>query len=318
MNDDQRAYMMRAKKVEDILKEPDYEARIEAVVSVDGYHEQIATKRAEINANDAKATADTTGTTTAKNLEAAELVETGMLLSIFMQNHALDNNDEELKALIDYQRSELQKMDGNKKLQAAQAMVDIAEANNNEIITALHARTPRAYTPAEFDAHKTNVAQFGALVGKPNAKRAVKTAHTKAVARGITELNAILGTVRTRMGLLQFYEPIIFDAYAAADKIDDGPTHSDDHFEGNIDASGQLEVATFTYDAEEEIRIQNTGPTLIQLTFRTADGVVGEPLEVPSGSTLTRTFADIAPEGTAVWLQNMSADTMASYVLDII
>ncbi len=321
MNDNQRAYMNRAKSVEDILKDEEYEAAIEAVVEVDGLHEQIAAKRTEINANDAKATADTRGTTTAKNLEAAEVIETSLKLCHYLQNHALDTNDLELKALIDHQRSELQKIDDNKKLQAAQALVDMAEAPQGDdppIIEALYIRTPQAYLPAEFTAHKTNVAEFGVLVGKPKAKRAVKTAYTKAVARGITELNAILDTVRTRMGMLQFYEKIIFDAYEAADKIDDAPTHSDDHFVGTIDPNGQKRIDDIEYAALNELRIENTGVTALQITFRTEDGeVIGEPTEITSGATLNLTYEQIADSGHFVWLLNLSPTQSGSYILDL-
>lgn len=315
MNDTQRSKVMRAEKL--VVYLGDNATELSTLANVADFKIELESKIDETNNNDTTATADTTGVTESKTAESAEMVTSSLKLAAFLQIHAQNVGDKVLKNLIDFKRSELTGKSDNDRRNAARFLAE--KAAETEIAAALAALSPVAYGPDDLAAHVTNVDEYDDLIGRPNEQRSVKSAYTKAVARNIVELDDIVARLRINMAPVEFLNQTLFDAFEAAALIDDAPSHSNSNFSGSIDPNGQKKISNITYDATEELSIQNTGTTTLQLSFRSEDGIIfGEPTEIESGSILVRTFADIAPDGTEVWLQNMSADTAGSYILDLL
>ena len=278
----------------------------------------INAKVDELNHNDNLATADTTGTTVAKEAESEEMVQSSLKLSAYLQIYARNTNDKELTNLINYGLSELKGADDNKRRNSARFLTEQAEKPG--VMAALGAIVPIGYLPADLLAHKTNVTEYDNLIGRPNEKRSIKSAYTKAVARNLAELDDIIANLRIDMAIVKFLNQILFDQFEAAALIDDAPTVGQTNFNGTIDPSGNKKVAEITYDASDELRIENTGTTTMHISFRNEDGTTtyGTPVEVLNGATLILAYNAIAPEGTHVWLQNMSASNPAGYKLNLL
>ena len=315
MNDNQRSKTMRGEKLVVFLG--DNAGTLAPLANVATYKTQLENKIDEINSNDTAANIDTTGITETKNDESAEMVTSALKLVAFLKIHALQTNDKILNNLIDFKKSELTGKSDNDRRNAARYLAE--KGAEPAIAAALAAMAPLAYTAADHAAHVTNVDEYDDLIGRPNEQRSVKSAYTKAVARNIVELDGIVENLRTAMAPVEFFDLTLFDQFEAAALIDDAPSNSSTHFVGTIDPSGQRKIDNIVYEPQEELQIENTGTTDLQLSFRNADGdTFGTPTDVPSGATKNLTYDQIAPEGTSVWLQNMSSSQSASYVLDLL
>jgi hypothetical protein len=315
MNDTQRPKVMRAEKLVVFLG--DNAATLAPLANVAAAKTALENKILETNSNDNLATADTTGIAEAKNAESAEMVESAMKLSAFLQIHARNTNNKELMNLIDFRRSELTGADDNKRRNAARFLGEQAQVAG--VMAALGALAPTPYLPADLTAHLTNVDQYDNLIGRPHEKRSIKSAYTKAVARNIIELDDIVANLRIDMAPVQFLNLTLFDQFEAAALIDDAPSGSNTNFNGTIDASGQKKITTFVYEPSNELMVENTGTKPFELSFRNADSnVVGTPIEVAVGETKNLTFAEIAPEGEELWLKNLDAITQASYKINLL
>lgn len=315
MNDNQRAKLMRAEKL--VVYLGDNADALSTVANVASFRPELEAKIDETNANDTKATADTTGVTETKTAESAEMVTTSLKLAAFLKIYALSINDKVLNNLIDFKRSELTGKSDNDRRNAARYLAE--RAAEPAIADALGSLAPVPYRAEDLAAHVTNVNEYDDLIGRPNEQRSTKSAYTKAVARNMVEMDDVVARLRINMAPVEFMNLTLFDAFEAAALIDDAPSQGQSTFTGNIDANGQKKITGITYDPADELRIQNTGTTGLQLTFRNVEGeIFGEPTVVDSGATLNLTYEQIGNGGTEAWLQNMSEDVMGSYVLNLL
>jgi hypothetical protein len=306
---------MRAEKL--LVYLTDNATPLAALANVAPYQTQITNKIQEANNNSTQATLDTTGITETKTTESTELVATAMKLVAFLKIYALQTNDKILNNLIDYRKSELTGKSDNDRRNAARYLAE--KAAEPTIAAALAAMAPLAYTAADLAAHNTNLAEYDNLIGRPNEQRSSKSAYTKAVARNILELDGIIENLRVAMAPVEFFDQILYDRFEAAALIDDAPSGSQNHFAGSIDPNGLKKITAISYEPTDELSIQNTGTTDIELSFRdTNDQEVAAPTLVEVGKTLLLSFDAIAPSGDAVWLHNTSATTQANYVLDLL
>jgi hypothetical protein len=315
MNDAQRSKIMRGEKLVVFLG--DNAAALAPMADVADAKTALENKIVETNNNDNLATADTTGIAEAKNAESAEMVDSAMKLGAFLQIHARNTNNKELMNMINFRRSELTGADDNKRRNAARFLGEQAQVAG--VMAALGALAPTPYLPADLTAHLTNVDQYDNLIGRPHEKRSIKSAYTKAVARNIIELDDIVANLRIDMAPVQFLNLTLFDQFEAAALIDDAPSGSNTHFVGTIDPDGQRKIDEIVYDPQEELQIENTSTVSFQLSFRNDNGdIIGTPIEISSGETKNFTYDQIAPEGTSVWLKNMSSNQAANYILDLL
>ncbi len=315
MNDNQPAKLMRGEKLVAYLIE--FATQLLALANVAIFKTELENKIDETNANDTKATADTTGVTDTKTAESAEMITTSLKLAAFLQIYALSINDKVLNNLVNFKRNELTGKSDNDRRNAARYLAE--RGAEPAIAAALAALAPVAYQADDLAAHVTNVNEYDDLIGRPIEQRSVKSAYTKAVARNMVEMDDIVARLRINMAPVEFMDLTLFDAFEAAALIDDAPSQSQSTFTANIDANGQKKITGITYDPVDELRIQNTGTTSLQLSFCNVAGeVFGEPTVVDSGATLNLTYEQIGPGGTEVWLQNMSTNVMGDYVLNLL
>jgi hypothetical protein len=315
MNDNQRSKTMRGEKLVVFLG--DNAGTLAPLANVATYKTQLENKIDEINTNDTAANIDTTGITETKNDESAEMVTSALKLVAFLKIHALQTNDKILNNLIDFKKSELTGKSDNDRRNAARYLAE--KGAEPAIAAALAAMAPLAYTAADLAAHVTNVDEYDDLIGRPNEQRSVKSAYTKAVARNIVELDGIVENLRTAMAPVEFFDLTLFDQFEAAALIDDAPSNSSTHFVGTIDPSGEKKITTLVFEPNDELQLNNTGTSELEISFRDEDNnVLGTPTTVSVGETKVFLFSDLAPDGKAVWLKNLSTTITGNYILDLL
>ena len=316
MNDYQRSKIMRAEKV--VIYLGDNETELLTLANVATYKTALEDKIYEANGNDNIAVEDTTGTTETKADESAEMVESSLKLSAFLQIYARNTNNKTLMNKIDFQRSELNSSDDNRRRNAARYLAE--KAQETGVMVALGALLPVPYLPADLTAHETNITEFDDLIGRPNQHRSDKTAYTKAVAQNIEELDDIIANLRIDMAPVQYLKPLLFDKFVASALIDDAPTHHENSFSGTIDANGDKKIAELDYASADELRIENVGTTVLELSFRNEGGstIYGTATEVASGASLLLSFSSIAPEGQQVWIKNTNTIVAGAYALTLL
>lgn len=315
MNDYQRSKIMRAEKV--VIYLGDNEAELLTLANVATYKTALEDKIYEANGNDNVAVEDTTGTTETKSDESAEMVESSLKLSAFLQIYARNTNNKTLMNKIDFQRSELNSSDDNRRRNAARYLAE--KAQETGVMVALGALLPVPYLPADLTAHETNITEFDDLIGRPNQNRSDKTAYTKAVAQNIEELDDIIANLRIDMAPVQYLKPLLFDKFVASALIDDAPTHHENSFSGMIDANGDKKITVISYVPSNELRVENTGITDLELSFRDEDGnIIDSAIAIAVGDAIQKSFDEVASAGSYVWLKNTSAITQGKYKLNLL
>lgn len=301
MDDNKRAFISMCEKVDNWLqlKATDLAATAADVATLQS---DIHAKIDEALANDTQANLDNTGQTAAKNDERAELTESTRRVIPYLVKYFLSVPDRRMADRINYNKSELESADDNKFYENSKLVYDTAHVSGT--LTAIIAL---GYTNTLHTEHNTNLGEFRDLIGTPRMLTGDASSYNRAVDRNITELRALLDSTDIEINLIEFDQPILFDAYYAVRKIDDAAGGGSSIYSGSVNSGETKQVTTITYDAALNLKIENTGAVPLQFILFLGGSQAGTLLTVTAGNTENHPITDLYTDGDALMVRNPDA-----------
>lgn len=261
---------------------------------------------------DGIATADTTGTTAAKDAKRTDLINKALHVIDGAKAHAMVTEDTELMDLIDYTESDLKRMrDSDLQLKMSH-VYDATAPIAASLVT-------YGVSAGDLTALDDAVEAFRVIIPKPSTKTDQKVV----AGHDVDEYQAELTTLLTKkldivMNLFRTSNPNLHEGYYLARAIDDtnGPSGPWVHI-NTVPAAGGVDTVTFSKPASAGLKLENTGSADLSFQLANASGAIGAAVTVLAGQTWTGTLVDLGNGGDRFKVSNLDAVSAGSFRITV-
>lgn len=256
-------------------------------------------------------TVDTTGYTADKANKRKGLEQLGLKISRGLAAYAAISQNIHLRAKIDFNKSELERMRDNDVYMNVKVIEDYA----GQYITHL---APYGVPSTDLSDLTHKLKDFYLVIQTPKMKIEERSSYFQQLEEQIIDADIFLkNVIDALIGVLEVDEPLLFSQYKKARSIDQtGSQSSAKTFSGSVNANNTAVVATLVYDIDRTFTFKNTGNTSLFFGL-SIDGIVsvGTEIEVVSASEITRDSSDMFSEGDKLLVRNDSA-VVGNYVVN--
>lgn len=246
---------------------------------------------------------DTTGYTVDKANKRKALEQLAIKITRALTAFASISNNATLRAKIDFNKSDLEKMRDNDIYTSSKLIEDYATQFAGNL---------GQYGISAMDISDLGIKlkDFFEIIQTPKVKIEVRSSYFQQLEIQIADEDKHLKEVLDPlMGVLEFDEPLLFSQYKKARSIDQtGSQSSSNVYNGMVSGSGTANIATLTYDIDRTFTFKNAGTT--PLFYGLSDDgttIAGVEIAVNPNEEITRDSPDMNDSGDILLVRNAGA-----------
>lgn len=293
-------------KVESYLT--DHAAETAGQALVETYRGILSDRIDKVIKADGKATADTTGTTEAKDEARTLLIGRAMHVIDGTKVHAMVTSDEELMNLIDYTESDLKQMrDSDLQLKCGHVY--------DAVLPIAASLATYGVSTDDIDDLSDAVEAFRVIIPRPSIKTDNKVVAGHDVDEYQAEIAALLkDKLDLVMNLFKTSNPNLHEGYYLARAIDDtsGPSGPWVHM-NTVAAADGVTTVTFSKPASAGLKLENTGSADLSFQLGNASGAIGAAVTVNAASVWNGLLSDLGNGGDRFKVSNLDMESAGSF-----
>lgn len=243
---------------------------------------------------------DTTGYTIDKANKRKALEQLAIKISRALTAYSSVANNVTLRAKINFNKSDLEKMRDNDIYTNANLIEDYATQFSSNL-------TPYGISATDISDLSLRLKDFFEIIQTPKIKIEIRSSYFQQLETQIAEEDKHLKEViDPLMGVLEFDEPLLFTQYKKARSIDQtGSQSSSTVYNGTVSGNGTANIATLVYDIDRTFTFKNTGTT--PLFYGLSDDgstIAGVEIAVNPNEEITRDSPDMNDSGNILLVRN--------------
>lgn len=254
---------------------------------------------------------NTTGYTMDKASKRKSLEQLGIKISRALSAYASISQNVNLRAKINFNKSDLEKMRDNDIYMNVKVIEEYATQYASNLL-------PYGISLTDISDLGQKTIAFYEVIQTPKMKIEERSSYFQQLETQISEIDKLFKEiVDPLIGVLEGDEPLLFSQYKKARSIDQtGSQSSSKTFSSTVNANSSAVVATLPYNINRTFKFKNTGS--VSLFFGlSVDGVniLGTEIEAVIGSELTRDSSDMYSEGDKLRVRN-DTNIDGSYIVN--
>lgn len=263
-------------------------------------YSDFKTKLDDILASAQASSEDTTGYTIDKANKRRALEQLGIKITRALTAYSNVANNVTLRAKIDFNKSDLERMRDNDIYTNVKLIEDYATQFGSNL-------APYGISTMDISDLGVKLKDFFEIIQTPKIKIEIRSSYFEQLEMQIAEEDKHLKEVLDPlMGVLEFDEPLLFTQYKKARSIDQtGSQSSSTVYNGTVSGNGIASIATLVYDIDRTFTFKNTGTT--PLFYGLSDDgstIAGVEIAVNPNEEITRDSPDMNDSGNTLLVRN--------------
>ncbi len=263
-------------------------------------YSDFKTKLDDILASAQASSEDTTGYTIDKANKRRALEQLGIKITRALTAYSNVANNVTLRAKIDFNKSDLERMRDNDIYTNVKLIEDYATQFGSNL-------APYGISAMDISDLGVKLKDFFEIIQTPKIKIEIRSSYFEQLEMQIAEEDKHLKEVLDPlMGVLEFDEPLLFTQYKKARSIDQtGSQSSSTVYNGTVSGNGIASIATLVYDIDRTFTFKNTGTT--PLFYGLSDDgstIAGVEIAVNPNEEITRDSPDMNDSGNTLLVRN--------------
>ena len=263
-------------------------------------YSDFKTKLDDILASAQASSEDTTGYTIDKANKRRALEQLGIKITRALTAYSNVANNVTLRAKIDFNKSDLERMRDNDIYTNAKLIEDYATQFSSNL-------APYGISAMDISDLGIKLKDFFEIIQTPKIKIEIRSSYFEQLEMQIAEEDKHLKEVLDPlMGVLEFDEPLLFTQYKKARSIDQtGSQSSSTVYNGTVSGNGIASISTLVYDIDRTFTFKNTGTT--PLFYGLSDDgstIAGVEIAVNPNEEITRDSPDMNDSGNTLLVRN--------------
>lgn len=263
-------------------------------------YSDFKTKLDDILASAQASSEDTTGYTIDKANKRRALEQLGIKITRALTAYSNVVNNVTLRAKIDFNKSDLERMRDNDIYTNVKLIEDYATQFGSNL-------APYGISAMDISDLGVKLKDFFEIIQTPKIKIEIRSSYFEQLEMQIAEEDKHLKEVLDPLiGVLEFDEPLLFTQYKKARSIDQtGSQSSSTVYNGTVSGNGIASIATLVYDIDRTFTFKNTGTT--PLFYGLSDDgstIAGVEIAVNPNEEITRDSPDMNDSGNTLLVRN--------------
>lgn len=243
---------------------------------------------------------DTTGYTVDKANKRKALEQLSIKITRALTAYSSVSNNATLRAKINFNKSDLERMRDNDIYTNAKLIEDYATQFSGSL-------SPYGISITDISDLSLKLKDFFEIIQTPKIKIEIRSSYFEQLETQISSEDKHLKDVLDPlMGVLEFDEPLLFTQYKKARSIDQtGSQSSSSTYEGTVSGNGTANVASLSYDIDRTFVFKNKGTT--PLFYGLSDdgsSIAGVEIAVNPNEEITRDSSDMNDSGNVLLVRN--------------